>query len=316
MEEPLLAVAAVARRLGVAPATLRTWARRYGLGPSGHAAGSHRRYSAADISRLEAMRRLTLQGVPPAAAAAAALRASTPGADEHPASAPGHLRPDGSKPAIDGESGARVLAVADAGAEVSGLARAAMALDRSAVIDQLRRALFAAGVAETWESLLAPVLVAVGERWAATGDGVDVEHLLAGCASGVLREYAGRLDGSVNARPVVLACVAGELHSLPLDVLAAALAERRIAAHVLGGAVPARALASVVRRIGPAALFVWSQLPATGDPAQLAAVPVTRPAVAVIAGGPGWDPERLPRRCPRATDLRSAVELVSRAAGT
>ena len=31
---PALAVAAVARRLGVAPATLRTWDRRYGLGPS------------------------------------------------------------------------------------------------------------------------------------------------------------------------------------------------------------------------------------------------------------------------------------------
>ena len=44
MEEELLTVAAVARRLGVAPATLRTWDRRYGLGPSSHEAGEHRRY--------------------------------------------------------------------------------------------------------------------------------------------------------------------------------------------------------------------------------------------------------------------------------
>ena len=41
--ELLLPVAAVARRLGVAPATLRTWDRRYGLGPSVHAPGAHRR---------------------------------------------------------------------------------------------------------------------------------------------------------------------------------------------------------------------------------------------------------------------------------
>ena len=34
---PALTVAAVARRLGVAPATLRTWDRRYGLGPTEHA---------------------------------------------------------------------------------------------------------------------------------------------------------------------------------------------------------------------------------------------------------------------------------------
>src|SRR4051794_36415110 len=71
--EPALTVAAVARRLGVAPATLRTWDRRYDLGPSAHTAGAHRRYTAADVARLTLMRRLTLQGVAPAEAAAIAL---------------------------------------------------------------------------------------------------------------------------------------------------------------------------------------------------------------------------------------------------
>lgn len=70
---PGLAVAAVARRLGVAPATLRTWDRRYGLGPSAHAAGAHRRYSDDDIARLMVMRRLALEGVAPVDAARAAL---------------------------------------------------------------------------------------------------------------------------------------------------------------------------------------------------------------------------------------------------
>ena len=54
---PALTVAAVARRLGVAPATLRTWDRRYGLGPSAHAAGSHRRYTADDVDRDQALPR-------------------------------------------------------------------------------------------------------------------------------------------------------------------------------------------------------------------------------------------------------------------
>lgn len=70
---PGLAVAAVARRLGVAPATLRTWDRRYGLGPSEHSAGAHRRYSSDDVSRLMVMRRLALEGIAPVDAARAAL---------------------------------------------------------------------------------------------------------------------------------------------------------------------------------------------------------------------------------------------------
>ena len=51
MEQELLTVAAVARRVGVAPATLRTWDRRYGLGPSSHEAGQHRRQRGGIIAR-------------------------------------------------------------------------------------------------------------------------------------------------------------------------------------------------------------------------------------------------------------------------
>ncbi|WP_408004770.1 MerR family transcriptional regulator, partial [Pseudonocardia lacus] len=68
-DQPSLGVAAAARRLGVAPATLRTWDRRYGLGPSGHSPGRHRRYSAQDLARLDVMRRALLRGVSAADAA-------------------------------------------------------------------------------------------------------------------------------------------------------------------------------------------------------------------------------------------------------
>src|SRR4029453_14701004 len=77
---PTLTVAAVARRLGVAPPTPRPWDRRSGLGPPAPPPGAHRRYSPADVARLMVMRRLTLQGVPPADAARYAL--ATAGAGE------------------------------------------------------------------------------------------------------------------------------------------------------------------------------------------------------------------------------------------
>lgn len=94
LDGPILTVAAVAARLGVAPATLRTWDRRYGLGPSEHTAGAHRRYSTADLARLVSMRSLTLDGVPPADAARLA-RDGAPGALPEPATPP---EPDGAHP--------------------------------------------------------------------------------------------------------------------------------------------------------------------------------------------------------------------------
>jgi MerR family transcriptional regulator, light-induced transcriptional regulator len=64
-----LSAGAVARRLGVAVTTLRTWHQRYGLGPSQHISGRHRRYTAEDLARLEIMQRLAAEGVAPAEAA-------------------------------------------------------------------------------------------------------------------------------------------------------------------------------------------------------------------------------------------------------
>src|ERR1700749_3776571 len=66
-------VGAVARRLGVAPSTLRTWNRRYGIGAREFSPGRHRRHTAEDIIRREHMQRLILRGAAPADAAHAAL---------------------------------------------------------------------------------------------------------------------------------------------------------------------------------------------------------------------------------------------------
>lgn len=110
LDGPILTVAAVASRLGVAPATLRTWDRRYGLGPSEHTAGAHRRYSAADLARLMSMRSLTLDGVPPADAARLA-RDGVAGAFPEPGGpqrdgAPVHPRPAPDRRAGDPGAGA------------------------------------------------------------------------------------------------------------------------------------------------------------------------------------------------------------------
>jgi hypothetical protein len=319
-----LTVAAVARRLGVAPATLRTWDRRYGLGPTLHTAGAHRRYSRSDIARLEAMRRLVLDGVAPADAARIALqREPGAGPDRPPPGPSGRLSvldppvPDAAPVPTGGGSGGpggRVLALPGASAEVRGLARAAMALDAGSVRGALERSVREQGVVPAWQDVLSPVLVAVGERWAVTGEGIEVEHLLAETATGVLRGLADAPEPG-NGRPVLLACVPGELHSLPLSALAAALSEQGTGVRLLGGSLPARSLAAAVRRTGPAALMLWAQQPEYADVTVFERLPLLRPPVAVLAGGIGWLGRPLPTRVTYAPDLTAAVALIGRAVG-
>lgn len=69
-------VSATAARIGVAPATLRTWARRHGIGPSEHASGTHRRYTETDLAKLMYMRAMMLRGSSASEAAKYALALS------------------------------------------------------------------------------------------------------------------------------------------------------------------------------------------------------------------------------------------------
>jgi hypothetical protein len=285
----------VARRLGIAVTTLRTWHQRYGLGPSRHRPRHHRRYTADDVAQLEVMRRLTGQGIP----AAEAARVATAGAPRIDPPVPGAAR----------DGGGHAIPVGRAGAAARGLARAAMRLDMSTMVGVITAGVSEHGVVHAWDRMILPVLVGVGERHASTNQLVEVEHLLSRAVS-VVFAAVPRPEGAQPPQ-ILLACADEEQHVLPLEALAAALAERGCASRLLGPRVPAAALAQAVRRTGPAAVVVWSQTPTTGDPAQLQAILAVRPLPAMVAAaGPGW---RLNRRLPagveRPRDLSEALAL-------
>jgi DNA-binding transcriptional MerR regulator len=274
---------AVARRLGVAVTTLRTWHQRYGLGPSLHEPGHHRRYTEQDIQRLETMQRLIAAGVAPGEAA----RWVTHGPEPRPA-ATVEVPPDDVQPSV------------------RGLERAALRLDAPAVRQLVSHAVRRLGVVAAWDDVLRPVLTWIGDRHAATGGLVEVEHLLSTCISAVL----GAIPRPSPTTPlrIMLACADEEQHSLPVEALAAALAATGVPVRMLGARVPNSALLAAVRRTGPSALLVWSHDRSTGDPAQLEAVLAerNRPPV-VAAAGPGWDPVELPTEVKRPSSLNEAM---------
>ena len=330
IHEPPLSVAAVARKLGIAPATLRTWDRRYGIGPADHTPGRHRRYSAADLARLELMRYALLHGATPAAAANYALTTPLP----RPGAAPPTPIPDTAPPdAAAPDAAARAPAGAVAarktptgtdhvasarapGWQARGLARAATALDAEAVRGLLNESITAVGAQITWDVVVRPVLGAIAQRWVETGAGIEIEHLLSDCVTGVFSALAAStptptITHPPTTRPVLLAGMAGDQHGLPLVVLSATLAQRGVACRSLGTDLPAHALVAAIRRTAPVAVLLWSQLPETADPDLLKSLPRTRPGFRTFVAGPGWADVTFGPQIVRLSSLQEATDVIS-----
>ena len=263
-------VAEVAHRLGVAPATLRTWDRRYGLGPSSHEAGEHRRYTEEDLARLAAMRRLVVSGVPAQQAAQLAKSASV--SLDEPLPLPKFQ---------------------DREDVVAAIVRALDGIDSAFVEALIRREILSCGIIQTWNEILVPALVLIGKRWEETGSGIEVEHLFSEIVKRIMRDCSNEIESPRNPKPVLLASIGDEHHCLAIHALAAALAEENIATHFLGARTPVEALADMVRKTHPPVVFLWAQLRKNADYSAMSALPALRPAPRLILGGPGWQPDKV-----------------------
>lgn len=232
-----LTVAGVAGRLGVAASTLRTWERRYGLGPSARTAGRHRRYDADDVTRLETMRRLTGEGVAPADAARLALGQDPDDADDL-VQAFGN---DGADEVLDPLS----------------LAAAAVEADDGRLRRMIARAVGADEVLTAWQTLVRPALDLVETRDPGDRPGRDPAAALEAALLAVIRTV---VDGG-SAESTLLMHSDGDRH-LEAHVLAAELALRGAQARVLRparrgrrldvAATVERARAQLVVLLGPA----------------------------------------------------------------
>ncbi|MGA5197933.1 MerR family transcriptional regulator [Streptomyces exfoliatus] len=323
-----LTTGAVARRLGVSPTTLRSWDQRYGVGPAARAEGRHRRWAPGDVAMLEEMCRLTASGVPPAEAARSALStrsalsARSDLAARSARSAPRAPLPRASAARQPGSGNG--LPLGDVRPEWRGLARAAVRLDGPTLDALLREVVADHGLVTAWEEVMVPTLHTVGRKWESSGDRyVEVEHLLSWHVSTALRQVAPAGPVAVTSMPpVLLACVPAEQHTLPLEALAAGLAERGLPARMFGAAVPAEALDAAVRRTGPVAVVLWSQARSTAHHAlaqhvasRSFGVRGARTHPLVMLAGPGWAGRPVQPGMLRPGGLREALDSIARLYG-
>jgi DNA-binding transcriptional MerR regulator len=186
-----LNIAALSKRTGIPPDTIRKWEQRYGVLRPERTSGGQRRYTERDVARLTWLTDRLSEGYRIGEAAT--------------------LLGDGrAEPPLTLTDHRRALLSAVERSEVEAIGR---------LVDQ---ALTLLDPAEAFTEVLTPVLVEVGERWEAGDLTVAQEHLV----STVVRASLERL--LADARPTVrgmavLACAPGERHEIALLMLAVLL---------------------------------------------------------------------------------------------
>ena len=186
-----------------------------------------------------------------------------------------------------------------------------MSLDAPLLCSMLGDAFARHGVIAAWQGLAVPALRELGRHDPAVAGHVAVEHMLSGSLLTTLLAIITLAPSARTVRPVILACAEEEQHVLPVYALHAELAGQGVDVRQLGGRVPRQALAHAVSTVGPAAVFVWSQVPATAQPGLLEGLPA---GPRIVVGGPGWQDRRPGSAAHLAGSLEeAAAELAARA---
>ena len=232
-------MSSVSDELGVSPSTLRTWERRYGLGPAQREAGERRRYQPEDVDRLRAMIHHVRAGMSAAEAAKRALSELS------------------TRPSTGPISAAQLRAVV-------------LADDFPRLEEALEAAVASHGLVHTWSRYVEPTLKSL--RATPAGDPV-------GCTPALMLLNAfQRVCRSVHlsrpARSLVggdrVALICDTLHETPAQVIGVALAwygcdVRLLSSDNYGGVGAADRFREYVRGGVPALTVVLGCGPACAD---------------------------------------------------
>lgn len=275
---------------GLSLHTIRAWERRYGVLAPQRTPGGHRLYSQQDVETLRWLKHQVDAGVSIGKAVATLRAQRQPGPTLHPETLAANL--------------------------LAALER----LDERAAEHQLSQALTVHSVETLCLDILQPVLVQIGERWAAGTLPVAVEHF----SSTVLRGY---LHGLLRFAPlseagslVVVACIPGERHEIGPMMVSLFLRRAGLRALFFGADLPWDDLATCLHALKPDALVFsatgTSPLDGVRDHWHRLAASAALPPV--VIGGRGAHPPADPAAWPAihwlGHDIVSAVGEIQRLA--
>jgi methanogenic corrinoid protein MtbC1 len=229
MTSALLNIAALSRRTGVAPDTLRKWEQRYGVLRPVRTAGGQRRYSEMDVQRVEWLRDRIKDGWRIGEAARVLDEASAAALDD-----PGDLR--------------------------DALVASVVANDLSGVTAMLDQTFAVLDLEQALTEVVTPVLRWTGEAWHRGELSVAQEHGITAKVRSQLARLVSDGRGGVHG-VAVLACAPGERHDVGLLMLAVLLRADGWRVEFLGADTPVDAAIAFAEESGAAMLCISTSRP-------------------------------------------------------
>lgn len=218
----------VSRLTGVPAPTLRAWERRYGIPSPQRTDSAYRLYTDQDLDLIRRLKELCDQGMAPSQAAEVVRRMA-----EADPSEPVELHLDAWQTAT-----ARIV-------------DAVRRFDPSALELSVQRSMLLGSARTIFDRVFAPALRYIGDEWHAGRLSVAQEHLASEYLGNATRELLRLVQPTAPLRQVVLACVAGEFHVMPLYGTALHFVQWGYRVVILGVDTPPEALADAVESLEP-----------------------------------------------------------------
>lgn len=229
-------VGAVSEQLGVSASTLRTWERRYGVGPSHRTDGGHRRYTERDIDRVELMRRLVRRSISTQDAARIAR----------------HLDRDELASALAQSAEDDQLS---SGIVVDAIGAAVVTGDTGQVRELCDGVLTHVPFLDAWRTVLAPSLRQVAHERALGVLEDEAEHAALGVIAEVVRD--AQVDDPGAGTQVLLASAQPDAEAVPFVALATGLSHARVGVRTIGPDLTWDEVFETAESVVPQVLVIW-----------------------------------------------------------
>ena len=224
MNYQYLSIGAVERDSGIARDTLRIWERRYGFPDPIRNDKGERIYPEGQLRRLQRIRRLLDQGLRPGKVV---------------------VLEDADLERLEAE----LYPVETTNDSIECILSVLQGSDGSELEDTLSQIHQQQGMEAFITGTVAPLLYAVGERWAKGRLQIFEEHLLSEVLIRFLNGKISELQKNTRKPRVLLATLPGEEHTLGLLMVSALLSARNVSVTNLGGEVPLDQIVLAVDRL-------------------------------------------------------------------